>query len=138
MNIKNLTPEEQLQLQTLLNKMNQTIELNVVDSMIEEIIENFDFGKVMIVMKRLNWKYSGDQISPTEPQLIETAKYVLNNAISLRLDEYNQVHHDIPIMASTGGFEAFAYCNEEKTQITHLCLKFVVTDWDSSLGYTEK
>jgi hypothetical protein len=37
------------------------------------------------------------------------------------------------IINGTGGFQATAYCNETKTKIIALDLKFVLTEWDEQI-----
>jgi hypothetical protein len=37
------------------------------------------------------------------------------------------------IINGTGGFQATAYCNEAKTEIIALDLKFVLTEWDEQI-----
>jgi hypothetical protein len=37
------------------------------------------------------------------------------------------------IHCSTGGFDATAYCNEDKTKITRLDLDFIVNYWTSRI-----
>ena len=37
------------------------------------------------------------------------------------------------ITNGTGGFQATAYCNEAKTEIIALDLKFVLTEWDEQI-----
>jgi hypothetical protein len=37
------------------------------------------------------------------------------------------------VINGTGGFQATAYCNEAKTKIIALDLKFVLTEWDEQI-----
>jgi hypothetical protein len=39
------------------------------------------------------------------------------------------------IINKTGGFSATAWCNEDKTKVVALDLKFVLVEWDAQLGY---
>lgn len=134
MNIQNLNKEEQQQLQTLLNKMNNVEEVQYMDpvvEMVDEIIENFDFDKVERVMECLGWKwssYSGSE-QPSISQLINRARILLINSANLRLGEYKDEHWEQGIINGTGGFVATAYCDETKTKITELKLEFVVEEW---------
>ena len=136
MNIQNLNSEELEQLQALLNKMNPPlptpkIQLDPLYNMIAEIMEEFDFGKVQIAMEYLGWKWAGQHV--TMDMLKETAERLLRDAAKLRLNEYKDEYWGEGIMAATGGFQAMAFCNESKTKIDMLDLKFVLAEWDSQL-----
>ena len=136
MNIQNLNLEELEQLQMLLNKMNppqptQKVYFDPVNKMIAEIMEEFDFGKVQMAMEYLGWKWAGEYV--TVEMLKETAKRLLRTAAELRLGDYKDEHWEQGIMSATGGFQAMAYCDESKTKIDMLDLKFVLTEWDSQL-----
>jgi hypothetical protein len=136
MNVGNLNPDEVKQLQILLNKMNpQPLEDmwdNSLDKMIDEIIENFDFGKVQTVMFKLNWQWAGEGV-PTIESLKERAIYLLKGAAESRLDDFKDEHWEQGIICATGGFQATAYCDEDKTKITGLDLKFILTEWDAEI-----
>ena len=136
MNIQNLNKEELQQLQTLLNKMNptQSIEEDIdpVDKMIDDIIENFNFNKVWITMEYLGWRWGGQGV-PTIDVLVEEAKRLLNGAAKSRLTDFKDEHWEQGIIHRTGGFQAKAYCNEAKTKIIALDLKFVLTEWDEEI-----
>ena len=132
MNIGNLNPEELKQLQTLLNKMNpQPAEkgyLDPVNQMIDEILDEFNFAKVQNTMDYLGWKWVGEYV--TIEMLREEAERLLRGAAEARLGQYKDTHWEQGIIHSTGGFQAMAFCNEDKTKITGLDLKFVLTEWD--------
>ena len=133
MNIKNLNQQELEQLQMLLNKMNpKAVALDPIDKMVEDILEEFDFQKVQLVMDYLNWQWSDKQV-PTISDLKETAERLLRNAADLRLGEYESEHWEVAIMSGTGGLQATAYCDETKTKITMLDLKFVIAEWDAEI-----
>ena len=133
MNIQNLTPQELEQLQTLLNKMNPTTQLDVdpVEEMIDDIMENFEWKRVHEVMDYLNWQWRGEFV--TVAMLKDTANRLLRGAINSRFGEYIDESDEIGIANSTGGLEAKAWCDEDKTHIVRLELKFVLTDWDESI-----
>lgn len=135
MNIENLNPEELKQLQTLLNKMNpQPLEDmwdNSLDKMIDDIMEEFNFKRVQSVMDYLDWRWVGEYV--TADMLRETAEKLLRGAAKLRLGDYKDEHWERGIINATGGFQAKAWCNEDKTKITALDLKFVLTEWDTSI-----
>jgi hypothetical protein len=134
MNIENLTPEEVKTLQTLLNKISGTPvkQKLTVEDMIKEIMEEFDFVKVERIMFDLNWKWGMSTYRiPNIDELKETAERLLRGAAKSRLGDYIDEHHEVGIISATGGFNATAWCNEAKTEITGLRLEFIVTDWDT-------
>jgi hypothetical protein len=132
MNIKNLNTEELEQLQTLLNKMNPTQDKDPVDKMIDDIIDAFDFNKVWITMEYLGWRWGGQGV-PTIKALIEEAKRLLKGAAKSRLTDFKDEYWETGVINGTGGFQATAYCNETKTKIIALDLKFVLTEWDEQI-----
>ncbi len=133
MNIQNLNPQELEQLQTLLNKMNPQPQLNIdpVEEMIEGIMDNFDFGRVQHAMGLLNWQWRGEYV--TIKMLREQAERLLRGAMDSRLNEFRNEHHEIGITNGTGGLEAKAWCEESKSKIVALDLKFVLESWDESI-----
>lgn len=134
MNIQNLNPQELEQLQTLLNKMNpqpQPTEPDPVEKMIDGIMENFDFKQVQHAMDLLDWKWRGEYV--TIEMLVEQAERLLRYAIESRLGSFRHEPHEIGIVNGTGGLEAKAWCDESKTKIVALDLKFVLESWDESI-----
>ena len=134
MDIQNLTPQELEQLQTLLNKMNPTIqptELDPVEEMIDGIMENFDFKQVQRAMDLLDWKWRGEYV--TVEMLREQAERLLRGAIESRLGSFRYESYEVGIVNGTGGLEAKAWCDESKTKIIALDLKFVLESWDESI-----
>ena len=137
MNIQNLNTAELKQLQFLLNKMNPTqptekVYLNPVNKMIDGIMDNFDWGETQRVMEFMNWGWAGGRV-PTIERMKQTAERLLRNAAELRLNEYKDSHWEQGIISGTGGFEAQAFCNETKTEITSLSLQFILNQWDESI-----
>ena len=132
MNIQNLNAEELEQLQTLLNKMNPTQDKDPVNKMIDDIIDEFDFNKVWTTMEYLGWRWGGQGV-PTIKALIEEAKRLLKGAANSRLTDFKDEHWETGIINGAGGFQATAYCNEAKTKIIALDLKFVLTEWDEQI-----
>jgi hypothetical protein len=133
MNIQNLNADELKQLQSLLNKMNPTqpTELDPVEKMIDDIMDEFNFAKVQNVMDHLDWKWVGEYV--TIEMLREEAERLLRGAIFARLHEYRDWHWEQGIHHCTGGFEATAFCDQFKSKITGLELKFVLSSWDESI-----
>jgi hypothetical protein len=133
MSLQNLNRDELLALQQLINKALEQPEpqVNDLEYMIRDIMDEFDFDRVERTMEALNWKWRGE--TPTLYDLRETAERLLRGAAESRLGRFKDTHHDTPIINATGGFEAKAFCNENKTKITGLDLAFVVTSWGSSI-----
>jgi len=133
MSLQNLDRDELKTLQQLINKALEQPEpqLNDLEYMIRDIIDEFDFDKVERTMEALNWKWRGE--TPTLYDLRKEAEHLLRGAAKSRLSDFKDTHHDVAIINATGGFEARAYCNENKTKITGLDLAFVITSWDSSI-----
>ena len=136
MNIQNLNTQELEQLQTLLNKMNPTTtstipDIDPVEEMIEDIMENFDWARVQLVMHYLGWRWVSEYV--TIEMLKKEAERLLRGAIESRLVEFQDVHHESGVINATGGLEAEAWCDESKTKIVALDLKFVLASWDQSI-----
>lgn len=136
MNIQNLSEEEIKVLHALLGKaMEQPqpkIYFNPVNQMIDDIMDNFEFDKVQTAMEALDWQWAGKGV-PSIKQLKETAVYLLKGAAESRLGDYLESHWEQGIINSTGGFQATAFCDEAKTKVVALDLKFVLADWDSEV-----
>jgi len=131
MNLQNLSKDELLNLQDLITKALEQPKEKDLEYMIKDILNEFDFDKVYEAMDALDWRWR-DEI-PTIYDLRETAESLLRGAAKSRLSDFKDTHHEIAIINGTGGFEARAYCNEDKTKITGLDLAFIVTSWDSSI-----
>ncbi len=133
MNLQNLDRDKLLTLQQLINKALEEPQPPVKDLeyMIKDIMDEFDFYQVERAMDALNWKWLGQ--TPSIEDLREEAERLLRGAAESRLGHYRATHHDVAIINACGGFEAKAFCNEDKTKITGLDLAFVVTSWDSSI-----
>jgi hypothetical protein len=136
MNTENLTPEEVKVLHALLGKMIEQpkpkMYFDPVNQMIDDIMDNFDFIKVQNAMFALDWKWAGIGV-PTLDQLINEARQLLKTSAELRLGDYLGEYWEEGIISATGGFQATAYCDENKTKIIMLDLKFVLTEWDSEI-----
>ena len=135
MNIQNLNADELKQLQSLLNKMNpnptEKVYLDPVNKMIDDIMDEFNFAKVQNVMDHLGWKWVGEYV--TIEMLRKKAEHLLRGAAEARLGAYKDTHWEQGIINGTGGFQAMAFCNEDKTKIIGLDLKFVLAEWDESI-----
>jgi hypothetical protein len=69
----------------------------------------------------------------TIDMLRDEARRLLRGAAFSRLHEFKDEHWEQGIQNSTGGFQAMAWCDEDKTKITMLDLKFILTGWDCDL-----
>jgi hypothetical protein len=140
MNTENLNTQELETLRTLLNKMagesKPKIFFDPVGAMINEILDEFNFAKVHKTMVALDWKWlDNKERIPNLDELRKEAEYLLKRAAELRLGTLSDEHWEVGIACCTGGFQAKAYCDEDKTKITALDLKFIVTEWDTDLEY---
>ena len=136
MDINNLNTAELKQLQFLLNKMNpnqptEKLYLDPVNKMIDKIIENFDWEETQNIMDFMDWKWRGEYV--TVDMLKSESKRLLRTAAESRLGGFKSEHWEQGITSGTGGLEATAWCNEAKTEITSLDLKFVLNQWDESI-----
>jgi hypothetical protein len=130
MNIQNLNTQELEQLQTLLNKMNPTAisDIDPVEKMIEDTMAYFDWKLVQSTMHDLDWRWRGEYV--TIEMLKKEAERLLRGAIKSRLIEFQDMYHELGVINATGGLEAEAWCDESKTKIVALNLKFILADWD--------
>ena len=136
MNVENLTQEEIKALHTLFGKLLEEPQPKEKDLeyMIKDIMDEFDFDRVKLTMDALNWKwYSSNYSIPTINELKIQAERLLRGAAESRLGEFKDTYHEVPIINATGGFEARAWCDKDKTKITTMQLDFVVTSWDSEI-----
>ncbi len=136
MNTQNLTQEEVKLLHALLSKMidqpQKRVHIDPVNEIINSILDEFNFAKVQNAMFALDWKWAGIGV-PTLDQLRNEAHRLLRGAANSRLYEFKDEHWLEGIQNSTGGFEAMAWCDENKTKIIRLELKFVLTSWDEEI-----
>jgi len=135
MNVENLTQEEIKTLHTLFGKLleepQQKVYLDPVNKYIDDIMDNFNFAQVHKTMEALNWKWAGSPNGiPTIDELRYEAERLLRGAAKSRLGDFKDPHWELGIINATGGFQATAFCDKNKTRITGLDLKFVVSEWD--------
>lgn len=72
-------------------------------SLADDIVEHFDFANVQKVMQFLNWTWASTAGVPSIEKLKETARYVLDSAIT----EYEKRGFpDTGMYCETGGFRA--------------------------------
>ena len=144
MNVHNLDREEMESLHSLLGKLleepQQKVYLDPVNKMIDEIMDEFNFSRVLTTMEALDWKWGTAKGGlgpnprglgiPDMDDLRATAERLLRGAAESRLGDYKDSYWELGIINATGGFQATAFCDENKTKITGLDLKFVVSEWN--------
>ena len=138
MNTQNLTQEEVKLLHASLGKIieqpQQKTHIDPVDKMIDEIMEEFNWDKVLKTMWALEWKWAtANGGIPNMDELQATAEQLLRDAADARLGRYRGEHWEMPIICGTGGFEAKAWCDEYVNKITGLELAFIVSHWDTEI-----
>lgn len=69
---------------------------------IDEVIQEFDWVAVHKTMDALNWKYAGDEETPSVGKLMLRARNLLQAAQDRKQDDYT---------ASSGGFRATAWAD---------------------------
>jgi hypothetical protein len=137
MNVHNLDREEMESLYNLLGKMlnEDEVEKEPSDKMIDEIMDEFNFARVHKAMVALDWKWALPSNSiPSMDELRKEAERLLRDVADVRLNMFKEEDYKMPIICSTGGFSATAWCNEDKTKITRLNLDFVVSSWNSGIN----
>jgi hypothetical protein len=98
--------------------------------MMFDIINNFDFLKVHLVMKSLNWLWYPKGV-PTVDDITFSARERIESAIKNCLLDAKP---DQEYISSSGGLKATAIKNDYG-QITFLELEFVLTSWDVNDPY---
>ena len=135
MNIHNLDWEEMESLYDLLGKVlnKNKVEKDPLDKMIDEIMDEFNFAQVLKTMEALNWKWATAKRGYSIPDMDDlraAAERLLRGAAESRLNDYKGTHWELGIINGTGGFQATAWCDEDKTKITALDLSFIVEHFD--------
>ena len=99
-------------------------------TMMFDILNNFDFQKVYVVMKSLNWTWYPKGV-PTVDDITFSARERIESVIkACLLDAKPEEEYFV----SSGGLKATAIKNDYG-QITFLQLEFVVTSWDLNDPY---
>ena len=98
--------------------------------MMFDIINNFDFLKVHLVMKSLNWGWYPKGV-PTVDDITFSARERIESVIKNCLLD---AMPDQEYISSSGGLKATAIKNDYG-QITFLELEFVLTSWDVNDPY---
>lgn len=97
----------------------KSINIEDDDVQIDQILYEFDFNKIHIVMTHIDWSWSigATYEVPSVKKLRDEAKRLLNSSKKYR-------YMDEPVIVSCGGFEASAYKGG-------FCLKFVLEQWNT-------
>lgn len=98
------------------------------NSMIHEIIENFDFKKCRNVMVMLNWGWGFGNELPTIEQLKKSARKRLENVLEGLKNK--DVTPNVPYLSSSGGLKAEGWKNRYG-HVIGLKLEFILTEWES-------
>lgn len=103
-----------------------------LQSLIDEVMDNFDFNKVRKVMKQLNWRWaSAEDGIPEVYELKDSARRLLNECLFSMIQ-----HGEETWNIGTGGFYVHATNyrdsdeGEDGFRIT-LKLSFELTSWDA-------
>lgn len=90
-----------------------------MQTVIESIMDNFDFQKVHSTMETLNWCWYTNDISPAIPELRRTARRLLQTVAEF--DDEESVH--------SGGFRASKRRGEDNK--IFLQLEFIVENFET-------
>ena len=99
-------------------------------TMMFDILNNFDFQKVYVVMKSLNWTWYPKGV-PTVDDITFSARERIESVIKNCLLDAKP---DQEYISSSGGLKATSIKNDYG-QITFLELEFVLTSWDVNDPY---
>lgn len=97
---------------------------NYKDNAIESVLSEFDFDRVVGVMRKIEWT---DHDSISSYSLIKLGRELLNDAWELAYNKQQKCS------VSSRGLEATANWDYGDGMIYSLVLKFVVTQWECKL-----
>jgi hypothetical protein len=100
-----------------------------IDKIVEEVLCEFDFPRVMVTMNTLGWTWGMNPTPPTIEDLKRTGERIMRGAIDGAI-KCKTLNESEGYIYATGGFKATAYRNRYKT-ITSVQLEFIVTSWES-------
>lgn len=100
-----------------------------IDNMVQQVMENFDFEKVYLTMKALNWTWGFSTRTPEIQDLKRTAEHLLRGSIDGAIKSKDLKPWE-GYLHATGGFKATAYKNRFK-HIVNVELEFIVSSWDA-------
>jgi hypothetical protein len=97
--------------------------------LIDEVLQEFNFGKCKLTMEYLNWTWARTNSVPSIADLKESALNRIYSAIDVIRTRKN-ISYQHPATCSSGGLEATVYVNKYG-HITYVGLKFVLTQWEN-------
>ena len=100
-----------------------------IDKMKEEILNEFDFPRVILTMKALNWTWGMQPSVPSIDELKRSSERLIDGAVKGAIASKKLSEGEAYIYAS-GGFKVSAYRNRFKA-ITAIQLEFIVTSYES-------
>ena len=100
-----------------------------IDKMKEEILNEFDFPRVILTMKALNWTWGMQPSVPSIDELKRSSERLIDGAVKGAITSTKLSEGEAYIYAS-GGFKVSAYRNRFKA-ITAIQLEFIVTSYES-------
>ena len=102
--------------------------------MINEVIDNFNWRRVSLVMDELNWKWGGlgeGGSIPTKLDLKVAAQERLESAINQALNSKNKEDKDIGWISASGGLKATAW-RTKNYKLTQIRLEFIIEEWEAT------
>lgn len=125
--INNLEQRSTESIQTPTAIKNETFD-EVVDKIVDDAVSDMALEEIYDIMTDLHWEYaSHDGTGKLEPvtkqSIVEVMKYVTRRAILCMVDN-NEKNNEPFGMCSTGGFDCYAWVDNDDTEI-QVELKFV-------------
>jgi hypothetical protein len=103
--------------------------LKIEEELIDEVLEQFNFGKCKSVMDHLRWGWGFDNQVPTIQELKKSARNRINTAIEgIKSDKTHSYRETYT--CSSGGLKASVWKNRYG-RISDIQLEFVLTDWST-------
>ncbi|MCQ2737231.1 MAG: hypothetical protein MJ224_01320 [archaeon] len=110
------------------------------DQAIEDIMDNFEFDRIEILMKALNWKWASVNPMylsiPTKAEIKKVALRLLNDVVKKYLEDYSFSNHFFTYnyYVATGGFQAIIYPpgHDLSDDYPELSLEFIASTWSST------
>jgi hypothetical protein len=105
--------------------------LKIEEELIDEVLEQFNFGKCKSVMEHLRWGWGlfNNNRVPTIQEMKESARDRINNAIKGIKEDKKHSYREAYI-SSSGGLKASVWKNRYG-RICDVQLEFVLTDWST-------
>lgn len=104
----------------------------MIERMIQDVLDEFDFEKCHKTMTFLNWRWGLDGEIPTIERMKGAAKERIMSAIDGIKNR--EISHHSSYFSSSGGFKGTVWKNRYG-HIEGVRLEFVLADWDSDGDY---